>query len=75
MFLSLMIVFISANNADPDEMPPYAAFHLGLHYLPKNLFTDISDLIWPFLRPYMGVITNPKMDFIFPIFYKIFSKM
>ena len=25
-----------------------------------------SDFIWPFLRPYMGVIPNPKMDFIFP---------
>ena len=27
------------NSADPDEMPPYAAFHLGLHCLPKYLFT------------------------------------
>ena len=27
----------------------------------------ISDFIWPFLRPYMGVIPNPKMAFIFPI--------
>ena len=26
-----------------------------------------SDLIWPFLRPYMGVIPNPKKAFIFPI--------
>ena len=26
-----------------------------------------SDFIWPFLRPYMGVISNPKMAFIFPI--------
>ena len=26
-----------------------------------------SDFIWPFLRPYMGVIPNPKMVFIFPI--------
>ena len=26
-----------------------------------------SDFIWPFLRPYMGVIPNPKMAFIFPI--------
>ena len=25
-----------------------------------------SDFIWPFLRPYMGVIPNPKMAFIFP---------
>ena len=27
----------------------------------------ISDFIWPFLPPYMGVIPNPKMAFIFPI--------
>ena len=26
-----------------------------------------SDFIWPFLRPYMGVIPNLKMVFIFPI--------
>ena len=26
-----------------------------------------SDFIWPFLRPYMGLIPNPKMAFIFPI--------
>ena len=26
-----------------------------------------SDFIWPFLGPYMGVIPNPKMAFIFPI--------
>ena len=26
-----------------------------------------SDFIWPFLRPYMGVIPNPKMAYIFPI--------
>ena len=29
---------IEVNSADPDEMPPYAAFHLGLHCLP-NLLT------------------------------------
>ena len=29
VFMSLMT--ISANNADPGEMPSYAAFHLGLH--------------------------------------------
>ena len=27
--------FILANRADPDEMPPCAAFHLGLHCLPN----------------------------------------
>ena len=26
-----------------------------------------SDFIWPFLWHYMGVISNPKMAFIFPI--------
>ena len=30
-------------------------------------FTLDSDFNWPFLRPYMGVIPNPKMAFIFPI--------
>ena len=28
---------------------------------------DNSDFIWPFLGPYMGVIPNPKIAFIFPI--------
>ena len=28
-----------------------------------------SDFIWPFLMPFMGVIPNPKMAFIFPISY------
>ena len=37
----LTIVFISARNADPGEMMPYEAFHLGFHCLPKYLFTDI----------------------------------
>ena len=30
----MKIVFILAISADPDEMLPYAAFHLGLHCLP-----------------------------------------
>ena len=43
-----------------------------------------SDFIWPFLRPYMGGILNPKMvltfpiscilALIFPIMIKYFSK-
>ena len=32
------IVFILVNSADPDEMQHYAAFHLGLHCLPKYTF-------------------------------------
>ena len=38
VFLSLKIVLILANSADPDEMQQYAVFHLGLHCLPKYLF-------------------------------------
>ena len=33
--MSLKIVFVLTNGADPDEMPLYAAFHLGLHRLQK----------------------------------------
>ena len=33
----------------------------------QEMFFHVSDFIWPFLRPYMGVIPNPKMAFIFPI--------
>ena len=29
--------FILANSADPGEMLPYAAFHLGHHYLSKYI--------------------------------------
>ena len=43
LFLSLMIVFIFANCTGPDEMPPYAAFHLCLHCLPKYLFTGMQN--------------------------------
>ena len=39
-----------------------AAFTIGV-----AVMFLISDFIWPFLRPYMGVIPNPKMAFIFPI--------
>ena len=30
--------FVLESSADPDEMPHYAAFHLGLHCLQKYLF-------------------------------------
>ena len=36
VFLSLNIVLIKADSAACDEMQHYAAFHLGLHCLPKN---------------------------------------
>ena len=37
--MSLKIVFI----LDPDDLPPYAANHLGLHCLPKYLFTGLQN--------------------------------
>ena len=37
VFLSLRVVLILANSADPDEMQFCAAFHLGLHCLPTYL--------------------------------------
>ena len=39
--LFLKVVFTLTNSADPDTMPPYVAFHLGLHHFPKYLFTGI----------------------------------
>ena len=38
LYLSLDSVFILY-----DEMAPYAAFHLGLHCLPKYLFSGIQN--------------------------------
>ena len=43
VFLFLKIVFILANSADPGEMPPYVAFHLGFHCLPKYLYINIQN--------------------------------
>ena len=37
-FLSLKVDLSLANSADPDEMPLYAAFHLGRHCLPTYPF-------------------------------------
>ena len=34
----LKIVFVLANSVNRDEMPLYAAFHLGLRCLPKYMF-------------------------------------
>ena len=35
VFHSLWIDFGFVNSADPDEIPPYAAFYLGFHCLQK----------------------------------------
>ena len=36
--MTLKVVLILANSADPDEMQHYAAFHLGLHCFQKYSF-------------------------------------
>ena len=41
--MSLKTLFILANTEDPDEIPSYAAFRLGLHCLLKYLFTGIQN--------------------------------
>ena len=39
-FLSLKFECVLANSLDPDKMPHDAAFHLGLHCLPKYAFRN-----------------------------------
>ena len=39
---SLKILFVLAYTTDPDEISHYAAFHLGLHCLPKYRFREVS---------------------------------
>ena len=36
VFISLKVVFIFPNSSDPDEMPTYSAFHIGLHLFTSN---------------------------------------
>ena len=38
-----MFVFILANSVDPDEIPHFATFHLGLLCIPKSRF-EVSSL-------------------------------
>ena len=41
IFLSLKVVLILANSADPDEMQHNAAFHLGLNCLLQDSFRGV----------------------------------
>ena len=45
IFLCLKVVSILANRAEADEMQYYAAFHLGLHCLLKNPFSDSISIL------------------------------
>ena len=67
VFLSLRIVFIQANSADPVEMLPYAAFHLGLHCLHKYLFTGIQNEKETVLH--RSIISPMFMFYIVGLFY------
>ena len=42
VILSMKNFFVFANTVDPDEMLHHAAFHLGLHCLPKYAVTSIQ---------------------------------
>ena len=44
MFLSLKINLILAYSVDSDEMQRNAAFHLGLHCLPKYLLLGVFSI-------------------------------
>ena len=37
-YIKICFSALAIGSADPDKMPPYAAFHLGLHCL--NLYTE-----------------------------------
>ena len=39
----LFVFVFLANSAEPDEKPPYAAFHLGHHCLSTNQFIGIHN--------------------------------
>ena len=51
------------------HLPLDLLWALGYYAIQASLTLEsiTSDFNWPFLPPYMGVIPNPKMTFIFPI--------
>ena len=58
VFLSLKIVFILANRANPDEMPPYAFMQ---HFISSSLFTKASVYQHPEWLKYlcqMGIVSR-----------------
>ena len=42
VFLSLKVVLILSNSADPDKMQHNAVFHLGRYCLPKYMFRNFG---------------------------------
>ena len=47
VFFSMKSIFVLANSVDPNEMPHYAAFNLGLHCL--QLYVQIIHVFIPLL--------------------------
>ena len=47
-----MIVFDEATRVEPDEMPHYVAFHLGLHCLPEMHF-GVKHILLIFFKFYI----------------------
>ena len=69
VFLSLIIVFISANSTDPDEMLPYMGFHLGLHYLFANSLDP--DQARQYVGPGLGLNCLTLMVYMKQFFKKV----
>ena len=65
--MSLKIVSIQANSADPDEMLPYAAFHLGLHCLQSTclLVSRMKRKLFLQTRAQLVVGLTPRIEICF----------
>ena len=63
-----MVALILAKSADPDEMPHFAVFHLGLHCLPKYMLvlgvSSIQRLKLCFMPCLSPTIPDTKSFFI-----------
>ena len=65
----MMIVFVPANSADPDEKPLYVAFHLGLHCFLKYPFRDFQNTkgkeTWNLIiKMNKNIISNKNLSFL-----------
>ena len=53
-YCTKILIFVLANSTDPDEMPHYVAFHLGLHCLPKyplmSLWSTMGLMVAPMIN-------------------------
>ena len=68
VFLSLKIEFVFANNADPDEMPHIAAFHLGK-------CCTLRHVIWVFTAVKLPVLGLLVFKGLSPFFQSFSSSM